>query len=344
AGPVLVGGEIGFDIKVTNTGDGTALGVTVTDNLPAGIVWTADAPTGNNAGVSCSIDTAQNPDVLTCTDASLPSKGSWTVHIHGTTDAGDCGTINNRADVGTSNDGSDHDSDSVLVGCPALSIDKVDNTGSYDAVDQVIHYSITAKNTGNVTLHNVIVTDPKADSGTLDCTPSTPVASLAVGAEINCTASHKITQADLDAGHFANTACTDDGNGDGATGAAPVCDSVDTPGKQNPELSIIKSDGDATYSKVGDVIQYTIKAWNSGNVTLHDVVVTDLLVDDGTLDCTPATPVDDLAPGAEINCTASHKVTQADIDAGSYLNTACVDDAMGAEDTGADEACDDENT
>ena len=340
AGPVAVGGEVGFDIKVTNTGDGTALGVNVTDKLPAGIVWTADAPTGNNAGVSCAIDTAPNPDVLTCTDASLPAKASWTVHIHGTTDAGDCGTITNKASVGTSNDGSDEDSDSVLVGCPALSIDKVDNTGSYDAVDQVIHYSIKVTNTGNVTLHDVVVTDPKASN--LQCTPATPVATLAVGAEINCTAEHKVSQADLDAGHYANQACTDDGNGDGQTGAAPVCDDVDTPAEQNPELDIVKSDGDATYSAVGDVIKYTIVATNIGNVTLHDVVITDPKAEH--LVCTPATPVADLAPGAKISCTADHTVTQDDIDAGSYLNTACVDDEMGQPEAGADEACDDENT
>ena len=62
---------------------------------------------------------------------------------------------------------------------------------------------------GSVALTNVLVTDPKVTN--LVCVRSVPVASLAVGAEINCTASHTIVQADMDAGLFPNTACVDDG-------------------------------------------------------------------------------------------------------------------------------------
>ena len=339
-GPVQVGGDIGFDIVVTNTGDGTALGVSATDNLPAGIVWTADSPTGDTTGVSCSINTAPNPDVLTCTDASMAAGDSFTVHIHGTTDAGDCGTVNNSATVTTTNDGSDTDPASVLVACPSLTIDKVATESGFDSVGDVIHYTITATNNGNVPLLNVVVTDAQVSN--LDCTPATPVASLAVGASITCTASHTITLADLDAGTFYNQACTDDGNGDGLPGADPVCDDVSTPGTQNPSLTIDKVDNTGSYDSVGDVISYTITATNNGNVTLHDVVVTDAQVSD--LDCTPATPVADLAPGASITCTASHTIVQADLDAGSFYNQACTDDGNGDGATGADAACDDVTT
>src|SRR6185295_15312473 len=230
------------------------------------------------------------------------------------------------------------DVDTPGVQKPALSIDKVDNTGSYDAVDQVISYTITVKNIGNVTLHNVVVTDPKADSGTLDCTPATPVATLAPNASFTCSASHKVTQADLDAGHYANRACADDGNGDGQTGAAPVCDDVDTPGVQKPALSIDKVDNTGSYDAVDQVIHYSITAKNTGNVTLHDVVVTDPKA--ANLQCTPSTPVASLAVGAEINCTASHKVTQADLDAGHFANTACTDDGNGDGAIGAAPVCD----
>jgi uncharacterized repeat protein (TIGR01451 family) len=100
----------------------------------------------------------------------------------------------------------------------------------------------------------------------------------------------------------------------------------------------VKSDGDATYDSVGDVITYTIVATNTGNVTLHNVTITDPNAVLGT--CNPAIPVTDLAPGATITCSATHVVTQADLDAGSYLNTACVDDGAGP----AAQACDDETT
>src|SRR4029078_1298620 len=110
-----------------------------------------------------------------------------------------------------------------------------------------------------------------------------------------------------------------------------------TRGSQSPELSIVKDDGGATYDEVGDVINYTIVAKNIGNVTLKGVVVTDPKVRD--LLCTPGTPAD-LAPGEEIHCTASHTVTQADLDNGIYLNTACANDTDGP----AAEGCDDDDT
>ena len=84
---------------------------------------------------------------------------------------------------------------------PELSITKDATEASYDSVGDVIHYTIVAKNTGNVVLHNVTITDPKAVLGT--CTPAIPVADLAINATITCAASHTVTQADIDAGHYA---------------------------------------------------------------------------------------------------------------------------------------------
>jgi uncharacterized repeat protein (TIGR01451 family) len=208
---------------------------------------------------------------------------------------------------------------------PELSITKDATESGFDAVGDVIHYTITAWNSGNVTLHNVDVTDSQVSD--LDCTPATPVADLAPGDSIVCTASHTVTQGDLDAGHFYNQACVDDGQGN----AAEACDDVDTKGDQNPALDITKTAEEQGYSEIGDMIHYTIRATNSGNVTLHDVLVTDPNVSD--LLCIPANPVTDLQPGDSILCTASHTIDQSDLDAGSVYNQACVDDGEGPADS-----------
>ena len=215
---------------------------------------------------------------------------------------------------------------------PALTIDKVDDTGTYDEPGDVINYTITATNTGNVTLTNVTVTDPNAD--TLVCTPTIPVASLAPGGVIDCDATIVITQADVDAGSVFNAACVDDGAG----GAAEACDNTTTTGENEPELTIDKVDDTGTYDEPGDVINYTITATNTGNVTLTNVTVTDPNAD--TLVCTPTIPVASLAPGGVIDCDATIVITQADVDAGSVFNAACVDDGAG----GAAEACDNTTT
>jgi hypothetical protein len=89
-------------------------------------------------------------------------------------------------------------------------------------VGQVLHYTITVTNDGNITLANVTVTDPNASG--LSCTPPNG-STLAPGAQMSCTASHAIVQADLDAGHYANQACVSSTT----SGANSPCSSVDTP-------------------------------------------------------------------------------------------------------------------
>ena len=62
-------------------------------------------------------------------------------------------------------------------------------------------------------------------------------------------------------------------------------------------------------------------ATNEGNVTLHEVTVTDSPALEG-FKCTPTVPAASLAPGESIICTGTHKITQADIDNGSFKDTA----------------------
>src|SRR5262249_28455500 len=160
-----------------------------------------------------------------------------------------------------------------------------------------ISYSYAVKNTGNVTLAApVTVTDDRASVSCPD------VGDLAPGATRTCTASHTITHADLDAGSVNNSATAHaggmDSNADDATVTAD----------QNPKLSLVKSATPATYDSVGDAISYTYRVENTGNVTLTGpVTVTN---DSVTVSC----PTGDLAPGAFVNCTASHTVTQGDLD------------------------------
>ena len=110
------------------------------------------------------------------------------------------------------------------------------------------------------------ITDANATLGT--CTPANG-SSLAPGRTITCSATHTVTQADIDAGHYLNTACVS------ATDATATCDDADVPSDNNPNLSIERGSPRPAYGAVGDVLHYTIVATNVGNVTLHNVVVTD---------------------------------------------------------------------
>src|SRR4051794_26765413 len=140
----------------------------------------------------------------------------------------------------------------------SLSIVKDATTASYSAAGQTINYTILATNTGTSTLHNVTITDANAVLGT--CTPAIPVASLAPGGTISCAASHVVTQAEVDAGHYSNTACVDDCAGP----AAQVCHDSYPPPRPSELLSIVKDATTASYSAAGQTINYTILATNTG--------------------------------------------------------------------------------
>ena len=144
------------------------------------------------------------------------------------------------------------------------------------------------------------------------------VGTLAPGATKTCYATRTITQADIDAGIYTNSAT--------ATGTAPDSSTVSDTGSvsvdaaESPALTLTKTTTDTTYSTVGKKINYTITLTNSGNVTLTDVGISDALVSD--LSCTPSQPAASLAPGASLNCTASYTTKLTDLDAGSVVNTA----------------------
>jgi uncharacterized repeat protein (TIGR01451 family) len=230
AASVEAGEQIGFKVTISNDGAGEAKGIAFSDALPAGlgIDWSIESQSG---GFSIS-GTAPNQELVFAPSSMAGESNAW-VHIVSATTEDSCGQYDNTASVTTTNDGADEASDSTMVECPALSITKEVTETLFTEVGEVLHYTIVVKNVGNVTLHDVIVSDPNAPD--IACVPATPVDSLAVDAEIHCTATHTVTQEDLDAGFYFNEACTDDGMGDGEVGANPVCDDVTTPGQQVQE-------------------------------------------------------------------------------------------------------------
>jgi uncharacterized repeat protein (TIGR01451 family)/fimbrial isopeptide formation D2 family protein len=283
-GPVNAGDEIGFDITVTNTGTGTALGVSVSDPLPAGISWTADAPTGDTTGVSCSIDTAPNPDVLTCTDASMASGDSFSVHIDGLTDAADCGTINNTATVTTTNDGSDSASASVEVRCADIDVEKTADDATVNAGEQ-IGFTVTLSNDGTGLATGLVFTDVlpggpgiswsidpastgwsitgTAPNQSLVYSPTT----LAGGAS---TSVHVVSDTTADScGVYDNTASVTTGNDGSDSDSAStevLCADID----------VDKTADDASVN-AGEQIGFTVTLSNSGEGDATGLVFTDAL-------------------------------------------------------------------
>ena len=137
-----------------------------------------------------------------------------------------------------------------------------------------------------MTLTGVTISDPKL--GTLACTPPQP-ATLAPGAQIVCTGSYTLTQADLNSGAVHNTATADSDQ------TAPTQTPSTVPVPQVPSLALASRARSTRRSwrrrnraDVGDKVNYTLTATNAGNVTLTGVTIADPKL--GTLGCAPPQP------------------------------------------------------
>ena len=183
----------------------------------------------------------------------------------------------------------------------------------YNILGGTITYSYDLTNDGKVGLAGpVTVTD---DQTLVTCPNVNTVgdldASLDPGESLICSASHTVTQADLDAGSLTNLATAHAGGIDSNQ------DSKTANATQNPELTLDKTTTSTGFSALGDSLSYNYNLKNTGNVTLSGpFMVSD---DMATVNC-PVTA--SLVPDASIDCTASHSVTQADLDAGFIKNTA----------------------
>jgi len=201
----------------------------------------------------------------------------------------------------------DSDSETVTaIQNPEITVTKTADPTTYDTVGDIIEYTITVENTGNVTVSDIDVVD--------DLTGDTwNIATLDPGAAETFIATYVITQADLDNGSVTNTVTAegDDTNGDPVTDS----DNETVTAIQNPELTKIKTADRETYSNEDEVIEYTLEVTNTGNVTLYDVTVEDPLTVFTQL-------INVLSPGETIILTTSYTVLYADLIAGSITNTA----------------------
>jgi uncharacterized repeat protein (TIGR01451 family) len=220
------GDAIDYSFAVTNDGNVTLSEVNVSDQFTAAddAAITVDCPESSLAPASSMTCTA-GPHIVTEEDAARGGVEDTAV-AHGTPPTGQAVD-------------SDSSTASVPVtGDPALT---VTNKASVDQVHKAgdpIGYSFVVKNTGNVALSDVSVSDEVVAPVDPALTVSCPGSSLAVGASMTCATAqpYSVTQADVDHGSVANTAVA---QGISPSGAAveSTASSIETPvvvEQQNP--------------------------------------------------------------------------------------------------------------
>ncbi|MBK5308019.1 MAG: DUF11 domain-containing protein [Frankiaceae bacterium] len=254
------GQVVPYSFAVTNTGNVTLTGITVTD------------PSCNAAPSRTGGDTNG--------DNQLQTTETWTYTCSRTVTQAEIDTGGNLSNTVTADSvQSPPDTDTLdipIVQSPALSIDKSAAETSYSVVGTVLHYSYLVTNTGNTTLHAAITV---SDSKTTVTCPALPAAGLAPLGTVTCTATYTVTQADFNAGSVVNIASAHSGNVTSPTDTVTVPAVRPPTPVQNPSFDLTKTAEpvSGTVVQPGSTIIYTVTYRNTGNVELGDELVTDVL-------------------------------------------------------------------
>lgn len=209
---------------------------------------------------------------------------------------------------------------------PALSMSVTYDTNvTYNAVGQVVTYNYLIGNTSGAPIPGpVTVIDDRVTS--ITCPDLTLVGdnrdnNLDTNEALSCTGTYTITQLDLNAGSFANTA-TASASGNNSLAVTTTVTLV-----QTRALTLAKSADPTTYNSAGENIIYSYVITNSGNVTLGPVqfTVTDDKIGAGAaFNCGGDATI--LDPNGTVSCSATYITTAADLTAALVTNTASTSD------------------
>lgn len=301
---------ITFSVSVQNTGTADLDTLVVTDTM--------------EGTLSCT------PNILTPSATASCANYTYTVQQ---SDVDNGGTINNTASA-TAKDSDNKDisdntstSTAIVAPAPSLNVTKIatittDNgVGNVADTDDIITFSISVQNTGNVTLDTLMVNDPM-DGGVLSCMPII----LAPNAIATCSDyTYTVLQSDVENGgsinNTANATAKDPANSD-ITGndstSTPIVDA--SPAMEITKTAIISTDINGNnLADIDDIISYNVSVENTGNVSLNTLVVSDSMqgATPVNLSCSPTI----LAPGATTTCDSyTYTVLHSDVYGGAAIN------------------------
>ncbi|HFD39970.1 MAG TPA: hypothetical protein ENJ31_09045, partial [Anaerolineae bacterium] len=284
-GNASVGDLITYTYRLTNSGDITLTNVTAADDkLGAVTLFTTTLSPGDSTD-----------GVLTYTVAAgdLPGPLTNTVTVTGTTFTGDDVTASDVATV-------------TLTGHPAISVAKSASAGSA-SVGDLITYTYRLTNSGDITLTNVVAADDKLGAVTLFTTTLSP------GDSTDGVLTYTVAAGDLP-GPLTNTVTVTGTTFTGDDVTASDVATVTLTG--HPSISVAKS-ASAGSASVGDLITYTYRLTNSGDITLTNVTAADDKLGAVTLLTTT------LAPGDSTDGVLAYTVVTGDLP-GPLVNTVTV--------------------
>ncbi|MGI6374893.1 MAG: DUF7507 domain-containing protein [Anaerolineae bacterium] len=291
-GPAKVGDTIEYTIEVANTGDVTVTDLEVTDTLLSSVTY---------------VSGDDNEDEVLDVDETWVYTGSYEV-----TEADICGDIVNTASatgMAACESPVSDDSNEVTVATtstPEITVTKSTEFEGPATVGDTIEYMIEVENTGDVSVYDLAVIDAMLADLAYVSGDDNANSVLDVDEVWVYDGSYEVAEQDVCWSGLVNSA--------EASGLSPCEDVVTDTSNEvtvgmtyHAELTVDKTTTLVGKAKSGDTVQYAIKVTNTGNVTLYDVTVTDLM-----LGIVADTSIGDLAPDASETIYGSYKVQSGD--------------------------------
>jgi len=352
AGSVAPGGTLTYTIVVTNNGPAAAAAVTMTDTLPASLLYQSIT---TPAGFNCTTPAAGATGTITCSAATLANGATATFTLVTQVAGNATGSITNSATASSSTPDPNSGNSSGAAGAvtvstgPSADLGITKSTNSTGAAPgATIVYTLTASNNGPDAASSVVVTDTLPASllfqsittpagfncttpavgatGTITCTAAT----LANGTVATFTLTTRVANGAT--GSISNSASINSATSDPVGGNSSGSASAVTIVAATADLSITKSTTTTT-APTGSTISYLLTVTNGGpspatGVTVADDLPTGLQLVSATPSqgsCTQTDPVScslgTLASGASATITIQALVTAT---SGSISNTATV--------------------
>jgi gliding motility-associated-like protein/uncharacterized repeat protein (TIGR01451 family) len=281
---IIAGSAITYRLELRNNGPSNAIGVTLTDAIPAAVLLPAWTATGNGTSSSGTGNVSITSDI--------PVDSVITVTITGTTDPAADGIITNSAVANVNGQTTNSNVVSTnVINKPALQISK--SGPAKIAAGQSISYVVKVTNNGPSTANGITVADqiPATIKNAVWSATAGGAATI-TGGNISNRSGNVVFTANVPAGSANSIVVTITGIVDAASNGTltnvaavtpangqPVTSTAITEITGNPGLRLVKSAPDT--ASAGSSITYTIDAYNDGpsdavNLTLTDVIPTQL--------------------------------------------------------------------
>ncbi len=285
-----VGDQLVYTFDVVNTGNVSIASLGIDD---AGPTFNGVAGTNSLGGITCGVTALQPLQTTSCTATYILSQTDIDNAIVGgvnsvensaqaTGQAPDSSTVTSPAATSSTSIDSNPMVDVLKTAADPTTANGADPLLT-DPGDE-INYTITAENTGNTTLSNVLVTDTlttvscgaASPSGAVFTNAGDATSVLAVGDTVTCTAILILDQTNINDGQVVNSASVS--STDPADNPVVGITEATSPFTQKTSLAFTKTASQLSVvpaPQEGDLITYTFMVENTGNVTLSAVEIQD---------------------------------------------------------------------